>query len=147
MLHPNPVSLESSEVGRTWHPDQLLQPGQGFFFFFFLAMLTRGKACCFQTIRGTFCESSEGVRLPKERGRPLGRSGNFQGRPGNILGSPWNFRRSLGSSRRSSGLLLKSSVGEVPGKSPRSFRGSSAKFWVEGLYDCDRPFLWKEVGA
>ena len=45
-----------------------------------------------------------------------------------------NFRRSLGKFRGTRGLLLKSTVRELPGKSPRNFRGSGGKLWeVQGV--------------
>ena len=72
-------------------------------------------------IRESFCESSEGVRLPRERGWPPGKSGNFRGSLG-------NFRGSLGNFRGTSGLLLSSTVRELPGKSPKNFRGSLGNF-------------------
>ena len=72
-------------------------------------------------VRESFCESGEGVRLPRERGRPPGKSGNFWGSLGNFQGSLGNFRGT-------SGLLLSSTVRELPGKSPKNFRGSSGNF-------------------
>ena len=65
--------------------------------------------------RESFCESGEGVRLPRERGRPPGKS------PGNLRGSLGNFRGT-------SGLLLSSTVRELPGKSPKNLRGSPGNF-------------------
>ena len=38
-----------------------------------------------------FCESSEGVRLFRGRGLPLGRTGGLPGKWGEILGSPGSF--------------------------------------------------------
>ena len=49
-------------------------------------------------IRESFCESGEGVRLPRERA-------DLQGCPGNFRGSPGNFRGSLGNFRGTPGLL------------------------------------------
>ena len=72
-------------------------------------------------LRERFCESGEGVRLPRERGWPPGKSGNFRGSLG-------NFRGSLGNFRGTSGLLLSSTVREPPGKSPKNFRGSLGNF-------------------
>ena len=64
-------------------------------------------------ISESFCESGEGVRLPRERGWPPGKSRNFRGSLG-------NFRGSLGNFRGTSGLLLSSTVRELPGKSPKT---------------------------
>ena len=68
-----------------------------------------------QLLRERFCESGEGVSLPRER------SGNFRG-------SLERFPGSLGNFRGTSGLLLSSTVRELPGKSPKNFRGSSGNF-------------------
>ena len=76
------------------------------------------RLCC---IRESFCESREGVRLPRERGWPPGKSGNFRGSLG-------NFRGGLGNFRGTSGLLLSSTVRELPGKWPKNFRGSPRNF-------------------
>ena len=68
-----------------------------------------GTACvpeCMLKIRESLCESGEGVRLPRERRWPPGKSRNFRG--------------SLGNFRGSSGLLLSSTVRELPGKSPKT---------------------------
>ena len=56
-------------------------------------------------VRESFCESGEGVRLPREGGWPRGSSGNFRGSPANFRGSPANFRGSLGNFRGTPGLL------------------------------------------
>ena len=40
----------------------------------------------YPTCRESFCESGEGVRLPRERGWPPGKSGNFRGSLGNFRG-------------------------------------------------------------
>ena len=77
--------------------------------------------------RESFCESGEGVRLPRERGRPPGKFRNFRGSSG-------NFRGSLGNFRGTSGLLLSSTVRDLPGKSPKTsggVRGTSGE--VRGL--------------
>ena len=77
--------------------------------------------------RESFSESGEGVRLPRERGWPPGKSRNFRGSLG-------NFRGSLGNFRGASGLLLSSTVRELPGKSPKTsgeVRGTSGE--VRGL--------------
>ena len=49
-------------------------------------------------LRESFCESEEGVRLPRE-------TADLRGSPGNFRGSPGNFRGSLGNFRGTSGLL------------------------------------------
>ena len=67
-------------------------------------------------IRESFCESGEGVRLPRERA-------DLRGSPGDFRGSLGNFRGSLGNFRGTPGLLLSSTVREPPGKSPKNFRG------------------------
>ena len=72
-------------------------------------------------LRESFCESGEGVRLPRE-------GADLQGSPGNFRGSPGNFRGSLGNFRGTSGLLLSSTVRELPGKSPKNFQGSVGNF-------------------
>ena len=72
-------------------------------------------------VRESFCESEEGVRLPRE-------TADLRGSPGNFPGSPGNFRGSLGNFRGTSGLLFSSTVRELPGKSPKNFRGSSGNF-------------------
>ena len=72
-------------------------------------------------LRESSCESGEGVRLPKERGWPPGKSGNFWGSLGNFRGSSGNFRGTPG-------LLLSSTVRELPGKSLKNFRGSLGNF-------------------
>ena len=72
-------------------------------------------------VRESFCESGEGVRLPRERGGPPGKSGNFRGSLGNVWGSQGNFRGTPG-------LLFSSTSRELPGKSPKNFRGSSGNF-------------------
>ena len=79
------------------------------------------QAWCATVLRESFCESGKGVRLPRERGRPPGKLGNFRGSLG-------NFRGSLGNFRGTSGLLLSSTVRELPGKSPKNFRGSPGNF-------------------
>ena len=43
-------------------------------------------------VRESSCESGEGVRLPRERGRPLGKSGKLPGKSGELPGSLGNFR-------------------------------------------------------
>ena len=48
--------------------------------------------------RESFCESGEGVRLPRERA-------DLRGSPGNFRGSSGNFRGSLGNFRGTPGLL------------------------------------------
>ena len=48
--------------------------------------------------RESFCESGEGVRLPRERA-------DLRGSPGNFRGSAGNFRGSLGNFRGTPGLL------------------------------------------
>ena len=53
---------------------------------------------------------------------------DLRGSPGNFWGSLGNFRGSLGNFRGTSGLLLSSTVRELPGKSPKNFRG---KFFGE----------------
>ena len=62
--------------------------------------------------------------FPEKGSDPRGTSGEVQGTCGEV----WeNFRGT-------SGLLLKSTVREVLGKSPRNFWGSSGKLWeAEGL--------------
>ena len=40
-----------------------------------------------QHIRESFCESGEGVRLPRERGRPPGKSGKLPGESGKVPGT------------------------------------------------------------
>ena len=63
-----------------------------------------------------------------EKGADLrGSLGNFRGSLGNFRGSLGNFRGSLGNFRGTSGLLLSSTVRELPGKSPKNFRGSRRK--------------------
>ena len=49
------------------------------------------------------------------------------GKSGNFRGSLGNFRGGLGNFRGTSGLLLTSTVRELPGKSPKKFRGSRRK--------------------
>ena len=39
-------------------------------------------------IRESFCESGEGVRLPREKAELRGSPGNFRGSPENFRGSP-----------------------------------------------------------
>ena len=73
------------------------------------------------SFRESFCESGEGVRLPRERA-------DLWGSPGNFRGSPGNFRGSLGNFQGTPGLLLSSTVRELPGKSPKNFRGSLGNF-------------------
>ena len=78
-------------------------------------------------IRESFCESEEGVRLPRE-------TADLRGSPGNFRGSPGNFRGSLGNFRGTSGLLFSSTVRELPEKSPKTsgeVRGTSGE--VRGL--------------
>ena len=87
----------------------------------FSELLRQNQSITSQLLRESFCESGEGVRLPRERGWPPGKSGNFRGSLGNFRGSPANFRGTPG-------LLLNSTVRELPGKSPKSFRGSSGNF-------------------
>ena len=70
-----------------------------------------GVACV--EFRESFCESEEGVRLPRERA-------DLRGSPGNLRGSPGNFRGSLGNFRGTPGLLFSSTVRELPGKSPKT---------------------------
>ena len=82
------------------------------------------------SFRESFCESEEGVRLPRK-------TADLRGSPGNFRGSPGNFRGSLGNFRGTSGLLFSSTVRELPGKSPKTsgelpgksgdFRGSSGE--------------------
>ena len=90
---------------------------------FFLNMWWNiGKTCAVLSllIRESFCESEEGVRLPRETA--------------DLRGSPGNFRGSLGNFRGTSGLLFSSTVRELPGKSPKTsgeVRGTSGK--VRGL--------------
>ena len=66
-----------------------------------------------QHFRESFCESEEGVRLPRE-------TADLRGSPGNFRGSPGNFRGSLGNFRGTSGLLFSSTVRGLPGKSPKT---------------------------
>ena len=61
----------------------------------------------------SFCESEEGVRLPRETADLWGSPGNFRSSPGNFRGSPGNFWGT-------SGLLFSSTVRELPGKSPKT---------------------------
>ena len=80
-----------------------------------------------QNFRESFCESEEGVRLPREMA-------DLRGSPGNLRGSPENFRGSLGNFRGTSGLLFSSTVRELLGKSPKTsgeVRGTSGE--VRGL--------------
>ena len=82
---------------------------------------------CRVSLRESFCESEEGVRLPRE-------TANLRGSPGNFRGSPGNFRGSLGNFRGTSGLAFSSTVRELPGKSPKTsgeVRGTSGE--VRGL--------------
>ena len=75
------------------------------------------------TVRESFCESEEGVRLPTE-------TADLRGSPGNLQGSPGNFRGSLGNFRGTSGLLFSSTVKELPGKSTKTsgeIRGTSGE--------------------
>ena len=44
----------------------------------------------------SFCESGKGVRLPKERGWPPGKSGDLRGSLGNFRGGLGNFRGTAG---------------------------------------------------
>ena len=68
--------------------------------------------------RESFCESEEGVRLPREMA-------DLQGSPGNFRGSPGNFRGT-------SGLLFSSR--ELPGKSPKTSGEVRGTSWeVRGL--------------
>ena len=102
-------------------------------------------------VRESFCESGEGVRLPRERGWAPGKSGNFRGSLGNFRGSlglPGNLWIAIKfHSERTSGEVagkLPGKFGELPGKSGDfpEVRGSLtpsqrlAKFvskWVKGL--------------
>ena len=88
-------------------------------FFEFVFFLLGGGAS--KLLRESFCESGEGVRPPRERGWPPGKSRNFRGSLGNFRGSSGNFRGTLG-------FLLSSTVRELPGKSPKNFRGSFGDF-------------------
>ena len=74
-----------------------------------------------QLLRESFCESGEGVRLPRDRA-------DLRGSPGNFRGNLGNFRGSLGNLRGTLGLLLSSTVSELPGNSPKNFRGSLGNF-------------------
>ena len=89
-------------------------------------------SCCafvhLLTFRERFCESGEGVRLPRNRADLWGSPGNFRGSPGNFRGSPGNFRGSLGNFRGTPGLLLSFTARELPGKSPKNFQGSLGHF-------------------
>ena len=67
-------------------------------------------------LRESFCESGEGVRLPRERA-------DLRGSPGTSGEVGGTSRGSLGNFRGTSGLLLSSTVRELPGKSPKNFRG------------------------
>ena len=85
-------------------------------------------------IRESFCESGEGVRLPRKRADLRGSPGNFWGSPGNFRGCLGNFRGSLGNFRGTPGLLLSSTVRELLG----SRRKTSGEVWgtsgeVQGL--------------
>ena len=100
-----PKLVEFQKVGKKWvftHFDPLLGP----------------KPTFFQRKLTIFCESGEGVRLPREMGWPPGKFRNFRGGLGDFQGSLGNFRGT-------SGLPLNSTVRELPGKSPKNFRGSS----------------------
>ena len=92
---------------------------------------------------GQFCnrfESGTASRLPGEGGDHvhctdlLGVDGHgtkvtdIWGGPENLRGSLGSFRGSLGNFRATSGLPLKSTVREVPGKSPRNSWKSSGNF-------------------
>ena len=66
-------------------------------------------------IRESFCESEEGVRLPRE-------TADLRGSPGKFRGSPGNFRGSLGNFRGTSALLFSSRVRGLPGNSPKTSR-------------------------
>ena len=69
-------------------------------------------------VQRNFCESGEGVRLPRARG-------DLRGSPGNFRGSPGNFWGSLGNFRGSPGLLLSYTVREIPGEVAEKFPGKS----------------------
>ena len=73
-------------------------------------------------IRESFCESGEGVRLPRERADLWGSAGNFWGSPGNFRGSLGNFRGKPWiavkfHSERTSGEVRRKTSGEVWGTS------------------------------
>ena len=75
--------------------------------------------------RESFCESGEGVRLPRERGWPPGKSGKLPGnsgelpgKSGELPGNPWIAVKFQ--SERTSGEVaekLPGKFGELPGKS------------------------------
>ena len=92
--------------------------------------------------RESFCESGEGVRLPRERGRPPGKSGELPGKSG-------NFRGSLGNFRGTSGLLLSSTVRDLPGKSPKTsgeVRGLSRSSGEPDSLPATRQICLQEMG-
>ena len=75
-------------------------------------------------IRKSFCESGEGVRLPRERGclwgspETSGKSGELPGKSGKLPGKPWIALKFH--SERTSGEVAKKlpgKFGELPGKS------------------------------
>ena len=69
-----------------------------------------------------FCESGESVRLLRERGWPLEKSGELPGKPGELLGKS-------GKLPGNRWIAVKfHSEKELPGKSPKNFRGSSGNF-------------------
>ena len=53
---------------------------------------TPGTCGALSILRESFCESEEGVRLPRDAADLRGSPGNFRGSPGNFRGSPGNFR-------------------------------------------------------
>ena len=62
-------------------------------------------------LRESFCESGEGVRLPRERGWPPGKSGKLPGKSGEL---PGNLR-----------IAVRSRSERTSGKVAENFRGSS----------------------
>ena len=90
--------------------------------------------CCSPSdIRGTYCESSEGGRLPRGPERI----------PGEVQGIPAKSGELLG---KSSGLLLfkthcdrssREVAKELPGKLPRNFRDAILQSWFRPLHGFD----------